>query len=365
MYHGDGNEHRRSRPSASQSFLPPFELGPPVYFQWVRKLCTTQNQATGLHGSLFSPISDTRGPSAHWLADINIYPQAINHGLLEFPSIQLDDFPGETSTAWPRGFFSLCDDTLWGIPNGTAGGWTKAKGAGRRAKISASDGKIWHEAFVALKPYYPPLIKHGLLDNHPFRSFTSFFLYTVYIVFSFNPPFIRPFPACHVFFFFRRVSRKKEKQKNLCALENEESGAQIGLEEEHTKQEGGGLWGERCSWTPRKMLKIEGKGSEWLSIMGEGSSPQRPQRYRNHELWMVSATARNCWRHVCWRRRPETTRVLPAEGVGSHCWPKLSTHFFHLQFGIAMEHGPFSWMIYLLKWWLFIANCEITRGYPP
>lgn len=80
------------------------------------------------------------------------------------------------------------------------------------------------------------------MDNHPFRSFTSFFLYTVYIVFSFNPPFIRPFPACHVFFLLPQgLPKKKKKLKNLCALEDEESGAQIGLEEEHTKQEGGGL----------------------------------------------------------------------------------------------------------------------------
>ena len=290
MYHGDGNEHRRSRPSASQSFLPPFELGPPVYFQWVRKLCTTQNQATGLHGSLFSPISDTRGPSAHWLADINIYPQAINHGLLEFPSIQLDDFPGETSTAWPRGFSSLCDDTLWGIPNGTAGGWTKAKGAGRRAKISASDGKIWHEAFVALKPYYPPLIKHGLLDNHPFRSFTSFFLYTVYIVFSFNPPFITTFPSLPCFFLFPQgLTKKRKTEKPLCF----------------------GKWGKRCpNWPWRRAHQTRRWGAlRWKMLM----DPPKDAKNWGQGLWVA-------FNHG-WRLQPPTAPTIQkpwaVDGVGN------------------------------------------------
>ena len=51
------------------------------------------------------------------------------------------------------------------------------------------------------------------------------------------------FPSLPCFFSFTAGSpeKKKKTQKNLCALEDEESGAQIGLEEEHTKQEGGGL----------------------------------------------------------------------------------------------------------------------------
>ena len=67
------------------------------------------------------------------------------------------------------------------------------------------------------------------------------FFFILYILFSHSTPHLYDLSQLAMFFLLPQGLTKKEKQKNLCAWENEESGAQIGLEEEHTKQEGGGL----------------------------------------------------------------------------------------------------------------------------